>query len=536
MSIDGFLGFLGLVVAIYALLSVVSRYRFRLHGFWLWVPTLTALSVVVYLLLFDLVGILCTASWCHSFTLSQERGLTPNKLAFVVVLLWLSYIALLARHKAVGKGQLPLLSALVDRLVAEKRYPELVDFIEPQINLISRCAARQFPFQKLRDRVRWHGSPFRPRDPPAKRLSKLERLRQTIAPWCLGALKPILERIPESEAHEEAAQRILLVLHTNDLLVEFVALERPLFALKLMNTGVYDDEFGDRAFDLMMAHPASQFRREILLNQVSQNCFFLIDPKNPVIHALFVDARVAEKFEVWRPVGNFPIRLLERDVGGYRQAISAKKPYENALIHRDPTYTMIRFFDLMVRSAMRDAIKWHMWLFYFDILIEKLLKSMDRKHPDYAPDAEFPNFGYYLIFEIFGAYGDWLRAVECCAEDSPAIEIQSTAPNHENGSIFKSTILSIGNSLRHLLENDDTPDAVITYLLGMTMRDYRDLANRKNGGALAQEALRNSILNGGYSELKDIQIARLGDCYAEIDPLLQFETKDFADALAVALQ
>jgi hypothetical protein len=86
------------------------------------------------------------------------------------------------------------------------------------------------------------------------------------------------------------------------------------------------------------------------------------------------------------------------------------------------------------------------------------------------------------------------------------------------------------------LENDDTPDAVITYLLGMTMRDYRDLANRKNGGALAQEALRNSILNGGYSELKDIQIARLGDCYAEIDPLLQFETKDFADALAVALQ
>jgi hypothetical protein len=38
MTIDGFLQFLGLVVAVYALLGVVNRYRLRLLGGWLAAP------------------------------------------------------------------------------------------------------------------------------------------------------------------------------------------------------------------------------------------------------------------------------------------------------------------------------------------------------------------------------------------------------------------------------------------------------------------------------------------------------------------
>lgn len=536
MTLDGFLGFLGLVVAIYALLSIVNKYRLRLHGLWLWIPSLATVAGVIYLLLFDLIGVPCNANWCAPFLLATENGLTANKLAFVVVLVWLAYIAGLSRLRYVRTRQLPLLSSLVDRLVSEKRFPELVDFLEPHTSLISRCASRQLPLQRLSDRLRWHGNPFFALSPPeADEPTKWEWAKQTVSDRCIRALKPLLAWLPEKSKREEAALGILRVLHTNERLVEFIALERPMFALQLMDARTYDYDFSDRAFDLMMAHPESQLRRETLLNQNVGLCFHEIDPKNPLIHALFADAEVANRLQVWRPVGNYPLRLLERNIGNYRQTISAKKPWEDQLLHQDPTYVMISFFDIMVRSAMRDEIKWHMWLFYFDIVVKQLLKSMDRAHPDYDRDAEFPNLGYYLIYEVFDAYGDWLRVVECCPENSPAVTIESTAPDHENGSIFKSTILSIGNSLKHLLESE-TDDGVITYLMGMLMRDYRDLAHRKNGGARAQEALRNSILAGGYYGLKPIYLARLGDCYAEIDPLLQFETEDFGDALKAALR
>ena len=162
MTIDGFVTFLGLVVAAFALLSIVSRYHLRLHGLWLWGPTLIILSAVVYLLLFDLLAPTCMATSCRAFELTEDGALTPNKLAFIAILLWLSYVGALSLKKRIGKRQLPLLASLVDRLVSEKRFPELVEFIQPQMPLVRRCAGRQMPMQRLRDRAQWHGSIFAP--------------------------------------------------------------------------------------------------------------------------------------------------------------------------------------------------------------------------------------------------------------------------------------------------------------------------------------------------------------------------------------
>ena len=537
MTIDGFLQFLGILIAVYALFSIVVRHRLRLLGWLLWLPSTATLIIVVYLLLFDVVGIRCGPGWCSSFELSEVKGLTPNKLAFLFVLAWIGYVAALSRRTSIPKRKLPLLASLIDRLVAEKRFPELVDFVEPHIDLISQCAGRQVWLRKLRDRIRFYGNPFLAlAQAPEAQKTRWERTKQIVMARPMSALKRLEARMPETSRKEEAAQKILRVLHTNDSLVKFLALERPLVALKLMHTRANDYDFSDRAFEIMMAHGQSQLRRETFLNQNVGLCFYEIDDKNPLIHALFADAKVAEKLEIYRPVGNYPLQLLERDVDNYRQSISAAKPRDDRLIERDPTYCMIRFFDLMIRSAMKEGIEWHMWLFYFDILVDKLLKSMDVTHPDFDSTAEFPNFGYYLIYEIFSTYGDWLRIVECCPEGSTAVRIENTAPVHDNGSIFKSTILSIGNSLKYLVRNDSTPDQFISYLMGMLMRDYRDLAARKNGGVRAQEALRNSILAGGYYGLEQLYIARLGDGYADIDPLLQFETKSFRDALEAALK
>lgn len=532
MTIDGFLQFLGLVVAVYALFSVVIRYRLRLHGWLLWFPTTAVLVAVVYLLLFDLLGVGCNSNWCASLRLSEGEGFTPSKLAFIIILLWLAYISALFTRTSTSKRQLPLLASLVDRLVAERRFPELIDFVEPHIKLMSRCASRQFPLQKFCDRARWHGNPYLFNRPRMSDLTAWERTKLSAEGFFLRISKPLVRRLPEKTKAEEAALRILRVLYANERVVEFLALERPQVALKLMDTRAHDYDFSDRAFEIMMAHPESDLRRETLLNQNVGRCFYEIDPSNPLIHALFADSEVANRLQVWRPVGNYPLRLLERNEHGYRETISAAKPQDDQLLIRDPAYVMTRFFDIMVRSAMRDGIEWHMWLFYFDLLVDKILKSMNRSHPDYDPTAEFPNLGYFIIYEVFDLYGQWLSAIECCREDSPAVQIERTSPQNENGSIAKSTMISMGNSLKHLIESD-ADDRLVAYIIEVVMRDYRNLKRLPNGARL-QETLRNSLIARGAFGKEPHYGRRLRECYDQIDHAIRFDTQDFETALVAA--
>jgi hypothetical protein len=182
---------------------------------------------------------------------------------------------------------------------------------------------------------------------------------------------------------------------------------------------------------------------------------------------------------------------------------------------------------------MRDAIEWHMWLFYMNLIVDKLTKHMSIDHPDYDADKEFPNFAHYLIYEIFSAYGSWLEAVDCCAEESPAIRIQSTAPRHDNGSIIKSTILSMGQSIGHLVESQKVTDEFVTYILEIVMRDLKGVATKPNGAALAEALTRSVIARGAYGAKPEYG-ERLKHCFGQMDHMIRFDSENFETALDAA--
>lgn len=535
MTIDGFLGCLGLVVAIFALASPVARYRLRLQGAWLWFPSILSLIVTVYLLLFNEIGLICKSEWCQKFELDGPNPLNPNKLAFVLAISWLCYVAALSKRTSVGPRQIPVLSQLVNRLALEKRNGELVDFVAPHIDLIVQTANRQLFRQNLLDRIRNHGrrNPYlelmpRPVEPSTHGWQKIFTPLQSALFY---GLKPLVAMLPSDDEKETSAKSILRVLYLNKNVVEYVCLERPMIAISLMkNKSIYDYDYSDKAFKIMTSHGESQLNIEISLNQSTKDCFYFIDPQNQIIHALFSDTKVAEDLEVYRPIGNHPIELLDENTNNYREVISQQKPRNDDYLWRDPSYRMIFFFDIMVRSAMRDKIEWHMWLFYFNYLTEKIVGFMDHSHPEYDPDKEFPNFGYYLIYEIFSTYGSWLDAARCCPEDSPAIQVKDSSPNHDNGSILKSTILSIGQSLRYLIESKETSDEYISYILEIIFRRYRRLSALPNGKVL-QEALLNSLISRGVYGLNPEYGDRLRYCFAQVDHMIRFEVPEFEQAL-----
>ena len=534
VTIDGFLSCLGLIVAIYALASPIARYRLRLQGILLWLPSVAVLFSVVYLLLFDSLGVVCDSGWCTSFILHDKAWFGPNQLAFLLFLGWLLFVAALSTRHAIGRRQLTVLGQLLSRFELEKRYGELVDFVEPHIELLMLAAERKLGRQVLIDRVRRHGEPISwleelgaPRAPAGE-----PRARWTSALESAGltALRPLVSLLPKIDKEERAAQHILRILYTSPGVLEYLALERPIVAIKMMRRrSGYDHDFSDKIFGLMIRDRRSQLNREILLNQVSQR-FIIIDPQNEIINELFENAHVAEDLEVYRPIGNYPLELLEDDIGGYRNTISASKPRKDEIVWNDPTYLMIRFFDIMINSSMRDGIRWHMWLFYFNLTVDKLLRHMDTDNAEYDRQAEFPNFACYLIYEIFRTYGSWLDLTRYCEVTSPAVALQSTEPDYHGGSILKSIILSIGQSLGHVLECEKLDEEFGAYILDVVLRDYRDARGLPNGDKIREALLKSIISRGAYGK-KAAYGEKLRECYELADHVVTFETLEIADAI-----
>jgi hypothetical protein len=299
MTIDGFLGCLGLIVAIYALAPPVSRFRLKLQGFWLWGPSLVVFATIIYLLLLDLVGVPCSSDWCKRLILAAPDGRDPKQLAFIIVVGWLAYVALLSKRSAVGARQLPVLNDLVSRLELEKRYGELVDFVHPHLGLIARTSKRALFSQMLIDRVRRHGEAnvwlAHLRPPPPEPVGVRNKVVHLFKSAALNTLKPFVGLFPVTDRREVAASRILRALYTNEKIVEYLALDRPLVAIALMRERpFYDHDFPDRAFGLMMQDKGSALCKETLLNGNTQQCFYEIDPNNQIISALFFDCKVAE--------------------------------------------------------------------------------------------------------------------------------------------------------------------------------------------------------------------------------------------------
>jgi hypothetical protein len=90
----------------------------------------------------------------------------------------------------------------------------------------------------------------------------------------------------------------------------------------------------------------------------------------------------------------------------------------------------------------------------------------------------------------------------------------------------------MSRSLRFLIKSE-TDDPFVAYVIEMIMRDYKNLAGVPNGPRY-QEALRNHLIAGDEYRKDREYGERLRRCYDQIDHAMQYETRDFEEALKTA--
>ena len=251
MTLDGFLTFLTLLIAVYALASPVAKLRAKLV-FVVQVPlAIITLILVLYLEFFEMFGQPCPSalsSICKWFVFSAVSSITPSDAAFLVVIIWM--ILALVVHKyfprLLASFLLSKTAQLIDRLAYERKYSELLELVEPYLPLIGKASHRKLILQKCHDdleAMRGGVHAFR-HNMINKKDDKRESQQSAFSSKLKRLVGTLSVFVPRQYPAQLSADDIARVFFQTENLRAYIATTRPYFAISLIR----EDMFGNQQF------------------------------------------------------------------------------------------------------------------------------------------------------------------------------------------------------------------------------------------------------------------------------------------------
>jgi hypothetical protein len=539
MSLDGFLTFLTLVVAIYSFASPVARLRLRL-GMGGQLPlALIAFALVIYLEFFQTLSLPCPnflGLLCKRLELTSESTVTPTQIAFLVVIAWILLALSIHLSSRLGTKSLPAMSRLVDELSHERRFGDLLTFITPNLNLIERAARRKLPLQ------RWHDWLLKLKgfDPDSivgilaeyekkKRSSgtNMERLVGMLQRG-LGRLAPL---VPAQNGRENAANDICRALFRSEELRRYIVSMRPQAAIPLLRLDHYENSgFSKALFSNLIGDVGGALYQELKNNDQLKGAGYFFPPQNRILHFLFSDPRIAEKLQVWKPVGDHALYVLRDDAPqDFIDRLNGRPDNFEVERWNDPLFASICFFDLMVTTAAVEGVEWHMWLYYFPDFVERLEELYDASNPLVSEEDEFPTRSARLIYEMFGALGNWVGISTKLPVNSPHLRALEGFGLH-NDNIPASAAIALGRCLRTVIMSERIGIKFASYMHEVVMMDIKGIWRGANVDHI-REFFIQAVVHGGDGQLDENYGQRLATLFSMTDHILRHDVSDYKKAL-----
>jgi hypothetical protein len=487
-----------LLVALYAIIPRERQMELRFRiGLMEWFSGAAGFILILYL---EYYGFWMARGWAPG-PAKWPCGLTPTSVKPLIVLSIAMFLGFRIRFARLSRRRIVKFSELCHELNWEEAYPELLSLFERNRTEFFRIYRADFKLVVLRRRLASRVLPTF-----EDTILRLDALRAT------GAQRPrdFVDRIPDGIARQliRFLPRFAIEQRTATELVERV-LMAPRFIEALANARPYlgvdiirelprefdQQEFLSNYVTALMANPASVFYLEI---EKSQNLAYAFPESNHFLHNLVRDAKVARDLEIWRPVGEFALRELDRlaAVPGADRYNQATREFEEREAWRSPICAAIRLFDIMVQAALLQGIEWHMFLYYFPPIVERMVRNYAPFGPLVDLDLTDPTPYNCLIYSAVAAIREWVTTAERVPADQPNVVLRSTRADHENGNIPKSSIIALGECSRHVLLSERLSgkfkDSVMdgTFKLYFTLR----LSTKLNQYAVV---LGTSLLHGG---------------------------------------
>ncbi|OCP23608.1 MULTISPECIES: hypothetical protein [unclassified Ensifer] len=546
MTLDGFLSFLALFIAFYAIVSPVTRLRAQLH-LAVQIPlALLAVLLVLYFEFFALLGQPCrlpNADACRWLVFPSDGRFAPPQAAFLVVFVWMIAAGGLSFLLKPGPRSLTTIGKIVQTLLYEQRFAELLDFIRSHLGLIEAAAGRRLRRQRMHDWVadaNW----VRRRNIRAIMPVELEEdeKEQPEAGYGKRIYEGFRRRIrwiryvlPAGHKAEAVAHDIARVLLRSEELRKFLVTLRPdalpdLMAIKLQ----IRFDFSDKVLRDLIADTGSRLYQEIEHNQnLRDKGGYAIPEENVLLRYLFGDAEVAHKLGAWKPVGDEILNMIRGGAkSGYADDLNDLPDNFDDQRWRDPTFVCVRYFDIMVHEAMRQGVPYHMWLFYLPLILKELDDIYDTSRETIDTLAEFPTRNARLMYEIFDVLGDWVKNIRHLDKSSPHAAVSDDG-EFASGVIPMDAAVALGTAMATVALSNRIGDTFAGYLHDCVLSDIASLSRKGLEGQMRAMLIR-SIISGGNRHLKGRYGERLKTFVAMADPVLRHSVKDYTDALAAA--
>ncbi len=427
---------------------------------------------------------------------------------------------------------------LVNELIYERQFAEVLKLIEPSLPLVERAAKRRLRLQ------RWHDYLDAVR---AKRhelhtllnISALDIERiEAVWGWMpLGlrrAIGGLSAFIPPHHKAENAAKDIARVLFNSQELRIYASKMRPYFALALLRIDLFGrHDFSDAYFTALISDEHSVLYEELIQNQNSSSRDgYYIPESNRLLHFLFDDPNVAMQLEVYRPVGEYLLKLMRSDDPSGLVSFLNKSAKDFADEQwKNPIFVGMFFFEVMVTTAAYKGVEWHMWLYYFPHFVERLLDTYDASDPSVKNDDEFPTRGARLIYEAVDLLGRWVALVSDLPDGAHHSRINAcVGEGWHNGNIPISAARALGSCMALIASSSAISHEFARYINECVLRDIDGLSREGDVGALRSFLVR-SIVKGGQQSVGNSYGLKLAEFWDEADHSLCDGLNDYEAAL-----
>jgi hypothetical protein len=502
MNLESLVTVASLIAAVYAIIPRARRLEISFRfGFFGWVIIVGGFLSVVYLQFYQTFKILGLTP-----DLNLARwGINQNNASFIVLLCTTLTLYIYILLRSLSRSNIEKFWELVLELSQERQYAELFYLTQKYIDRIESLYISEPFWVRLKNYLVRNSGDFSFYFDDFTS-NKGRRKRRILPIWLYEKIIwPVNKRLslilPENNRYDNSAKNIIYELLLNERIVQAIASRKPYFALQVLQKNFYENQkFIEIYLRLLASDTQSVLYFEIKNNQdIGSRDEYIFPERNRLLHYLFSDCRVAEKYQVYRPIGNFVTHVLDRL---YSDSLS--DPYnepmgdfmEQGQWESEITCGII-FFDIMVTSALYQNICWHMWLYYFPHFVEKIIRNLNPNDKNVDLSDEWPTRYHYCISEIVSILCKWILAVEHLPSDQENIQLKNISPSHENENIPKSSLLTLGGVLKKLLTSQKIDFRFKAYIMGTVYRCYFDLM-QKPGCKNYAIALMNSIVNGGF--------------------------------------
>lgn len=541
MTLDGFLTVLALAAAIYAVLSPVQRLRVSLT----WRPQLLlaipALAVILAFELFDLQPPACPPALGHTCQLLILGGVDPGparKFAFLIAFAWLIGAIIIHAIAKPSLSSVSIFAQIATALIDEEQYADALKLLEPHIPLLAKASRRKCFRQRLHDWLEDFGPT--PDEGFKRFVRRPEDRKYSGESWPARAAKPVTwlaHLVPDGSRGERAASDLFQLIFSSPQLFDFIIARRPYFAISLFREDIFGSpEFLERFLAELMRRPGSALYQEIATNDHADGMVgYHLPARNRILYFLFADANVGERLSAWKGVGDYMKRLLDGDERPeYWTWLNGRPDWFERDQMRDPIYVGMFYFDIMISSAAKQGVGYHMWLYYIPTIAELLEQRYDSSGDEIDRSAEFPTRAARLLYDLVRRLATWAEIFR----HLPAGAVHRTPPDRPEypGTVPHAAAQALGSVLATVAMSNRIDEGVIQTLHDVTIQTIKDF--HPDGGEVSQMRayLIDCLLRGGHRRANRPYLAKLSALLENNDDLLEYEVKDYVDALRAKLE